>query len=88
MLDRRYKLDIGQTSELEKIKQMLSAGQLTVRDPATGYHRALYTHCPEDGYDSSVYRIERSGEAITRVIFRCPICGTQFDTVPEKMFIR
>lgn len=79
---------MGQASEVEQIKQMLSAGRLTIPDPVTGYHRAFYARCPKDCHDSSVYRIERSGEAITRVVFRCPICSEQFDTVPEKMFLR
>jgi len=79
---------MGQASQVEQIKQMLSAGRLTIPDPATGYHRALYARCPKDRHDSSVYRIERSGEAITRVVFRCPICNEQFDTVPQKMFLR
>jgi hypothetical protein len=75
-------------SDLEQIKQMLSAGQLTVPDPATGYHRALYARCPRDRHDSAVYRIDRSAESITKVVFRCPICSRQFETIPEKMFLR
>ena len=74
--------------ELQQIKQALTSGKLTVVDPATGYHQNLYTHCPRDGVDASVYRVDRSGEAITRVIFRCSICGKEFEAGSRAMFIR
>ncbi len=77
-----------QGSELEQIKQALSAGRLSIPDLATGYHRSFYACCPADGYESPVYRVDKSGEAITRVVFRCPICSEQFDAVPEKMLFR
>ena len=76
------------TNDVEKIKQMLSAGHLTIPDPSTGYQRAIYAHCPRDRHDSAIYRIERSGEAISRVVFICPICSKHFDTLPEEMFLR
>ncbi len=79
---------MGQKKELGQIKQMLSAGRLTIPDLTTGYHRSLYACCPEDGNDSPVHRIDRSGEAITQVVFRCPICSGQFSTAPENMFLR
>ena len=79
---------MARKSDLEKIKQMLASGRLTSPDPVTGFHRALYTHCPKDRHDCSVYRIDRSGEVITQVVFRCPICGEQFTAGPVKMFLR
>ena len=79
---------MGNGNELDQIKQMLSTGHLTLPDPSTGYHRSLYSRCPKDGHDSSIHRTERSGEAIIRVIFRCSICGKQFDAAPESMFLR
>ena len=75
-------------SDLEIIKQMLSSGRLTIPDPDTGFYRALYSHCPNGKHDCSVHRIDRSGEAITQVVFRCPICTEQFIAGPEKMFLR
>ena len=76
------------SSDLEQIKQVLLVGRLTVLDSATGYQRSLYASCPTDDHDSPVYRTEKSGEAITRVVFRCPICSGQFDVTPEHMFLR
>jgi hypothetical protein len=74
--------------DLETIKQMLSSGRLTVSDPDTGIQRVLYSKCPKDRYDCFVHRIDRSGEAITQVVFRCPICTEQFIAGPDKMFLR
>ena len=78
---------MAQGSDLSKIKQALAAGRLTVPDPATGYHRSLYARCPHDREESSVYRIEKTGEAITRVVFRCPECSRQFDAAPRGMIL-
>jgi hypothetical protein len=74
--------------ELQQIKQALARGRLTIMDPATGYHQNLYAHCPVDHVDASVYRVDRSGVPITRVIFRCSICGKEFEAGPRAMFIR
>jgi hypothetical protein len=79
---------MAKRSDLEIIKQMLSSGRLTIPDPDTGFHRALYSHCPKGKHDCSVHRIDRSGVAITQVVFRCPICTEQFIAGPEKMFLR
>ena len=77
-----------QSTDVDQIKQALSNGHLFVTDPATGYQRSLHANCPEHGESSPVYRTERSGEAITRVVFQCPVDGHQFDAAPEQMFLR
>ena len=79
---------MGTKSEINLIKQALSAGHLTVPDKTTGYHRSIYSCCPSEGHESPIYRIERSGNSISRVIFRCPICSGQFDAMPKNMFLR
>jgi hypothetical protein len=79
---------MAKRSDLEIIKQMLSSGRLTIPEPDTGFHRTIYSKCPKDRHECSVHRIDRSGEAITRVVFRCPICTEQFIAGPEKMFLR
>lgn len=79
---------MGTKSEISLIKQALSAGRLTVPDKTTGYHRSIYACCPSEGYESPVHRIERAGNSISRVIFRCPICSNQFDAAPKNMLLR
>jgi len=79
---------MGQATDTGRIKQMLSAGHLSVADPDTGYLRSLYACCPGDGNDAPAHRVDRSRESITRVIFRCPACGGQFDVPADKMFLR
>jgi len=76
------------SSDVEKIKQALLSGRLTIPDPATGYHRSLYARCPLDGKESPVGRIERSASAITRVVFDCPLCDKQFGDAPAEMILR
>ena len=77
-------------SEVEQIRHMLSLGHLFVADPVTGYHHSPYARCPNDGSDSSVTHVDRSGwaKSITRVVFHCPVCSQQFDAGPKDMFLR
>jgi len=75
-------------SNLKQIRLALSTGRLSVVDPTTGYHHSFCACCPADGHDSSVYRTDRSGQAITRVVFRCSVCGRQFDAGPKAISLR
>ncbi len=75
-------------TELQRIKDMLCRGQLSVRDPATGLYHYLYARCPKSGHESPVHRVDKSGVAIIRVVFRCPVCGWDFDAGAEDMFLR
>jgi hypothetical protein len=79
---------MAKRSESSTIKQMLSSGRLTIADPDTGFHRALYSLCPNDKNECSVHRIDRAGNAIIQVVFRCPICANEFTASPGKMFLR
>jgi hypothetical protein len=73
----------------EAVKSALHAGQLTVTDPETGYHRSMYAACPTEGHDAPVYRIVREhGNEIAEVVVRCPICGNQFAAKPEDIYLR
>ena len=64
-------------------------GQLTVADPATGYHRALYAPCPADGQAAGVWRVVKEhGGAITQVTMRCARCGGDFVAAPEALYLR
>ena len=74
-------------TELQRIEEALAAGRLSVADDS-GYLHFLYARCPSDGQESPVYRTEKAGEAITRVIFRCSVCSKQFDAKPADMFFR
>ena len=77
-------------NEVEQIRHMLSLGHLFIADLVTGYHRSPYARCPNDGSDSSVTHVDRSGlaKSIIRVVFHCPECSRQFDASPEDMFLR
>ena len=75
--------------ERTAIQQALAAGQLTVPDPATGYHRTLYAACPDDGQPASVRRVVRGARgAITQLTLRCPRCGREFTPAPEALHLR
>jgi hypothetical protein len=75
--------------EREAIRQALAAGQLTVTDPRTGYHRPLAAPCPADGQAAGVWRVVRGpARAITAVVLRCPSCGTEFTPALEALSLR
>jgi hypothetical protein len=70
------------------IQRALAAGQLSVTDPATGYHKSMYAPCPADGQLASVWRVERGPQhAITGLIMRCSRCGTEFRAPPETLIL-
>lgn len=73
--------------DTERIRKALETGQLFVADE-TGYRRFIYARCPNDENASPVYRQERTGQAFTRLLFRCPICGTRFEGPIESLFLR
>ena len=71
------------------IRQALASGQLTVTDPANGYHRSMYADCPTDGHSASTWRIVRgAGHAITELTMRCPTCGQEFIAAAESLYLR
>ena len=71
------------------IQQALAAGQLSVTDPATGYHRALYAPCPADGQRAAVWRVVKEhGGAITQLTMRCARCGGEFVAASETLYLR
>ena len=74
-------------NETDEIKRALESGRLFAADQ-TGYRRFVYSRCPKDGNDAPVYLQERSGQAYTRLVFRCPICGNEFESPVESMFLR
>lgn len=81
--------DMTAKSELEQIREALENGKLSIPDEE-GYRRFIFARCPSDGQEASVYMVERSGgkDTITRVVFRCPVCGRWFDSSPEEMALR
>lgn len=75
--------------DVEAVKRALAAGQLTVADPATGYHRSMYADCPADGQAASIWRVVREhGGAITQVTMRCSRCGKEFMAPAESLYLR
>lgn len=78
---------MAERSETERIREALDSGRLFVTDE-TGYRRFIYACCPQDGNDSSVRRQEKSGQALMRLLFRCPICQAEFESPIESLFLR
>jgi hypothetical protein len=37
---------------------------------------------------SAVYRIDRSGSSIVRVVFRCPLCREPFEAETRNIYLR
>ena len=73
----------------EGVQQALAAGQLSVVDPTTGYHRSIVADCPSDGQPASVRRISRaSGGAITDLTMHCTRCGKEFKASPDALYLR
>lgn len=75
--------------DTDAVKRALTAGQLTVPDPTTGYQRSMYAGCPKDGMAAPIRRIVREhGNEITTVAVHCNICGNEFDAPVESLYLR
>ena len=75
-------------SEVAAVREALAAGRLTVPDPETGFHHAMYAVCPHDGTHAPVRRVERRARgAITQVTARCPRCGAEVVAAPEELHL-
>jgi hypothetical protein len=76
------------TSEVTAVREALAAGRLTVPDPETGFHHAMYAVCPHDGAHAPVRRVVRGSRgAITHVTALCPQCGAEMVPAPEELHL-
>ncbi len=74
--------------DTEKVKRMFAQGQPTLVDVRTGYKYLMVAPCPKDGNYASVARLERSGQSLSKVIFQCPLCFTQFEVSQDDIYVR
>lgn len=74
--------------DIEKVKKMFAQGQSELVDAQTGYKYSMVARCPKDGDFASVARIERAGECLSKVTFRCTSCFTEFEAGQDDIYIR
>lgn len=67
------------------VRKMFDQGQPTLVDPETKYRYSLTARCPKDKEAAMVERYDKAGHALSRVVFRCAGCGTEFETPMENM---
>jgi len=72
----------------EKVKRMFEQGQPALVDVQTGYKYCMVARCPTDGNFASVARIERAGQSLSKVTFRCTSCFTEFEVSQDDIYIR
>ena len=73
--------------DTEKVKWMFLKGQTTLVDAETGYRYSMIARCPKDGDFSPLARIERAGESLSTVTFRCVSCLTDFELTQDDIYI-
>jgi hypothetical protein len=74
--------------DTEKVKRMFAQGQPALVDAQTVYNYSMVARCPKDGSYASVARIQRSGQALSRVIFQCTSCFSQFEVNQDEIYVR
>ena len=72
----------------EKVKRMFSQGQTTLIDTSSGYKYNMTARCLKDNNYASIAQIERSGQALNRVIFQCTYCFSRFEANQDEICIR
>ena len=73
--------------DIEKVKKMFAQGQTDVVDSQTGYKYSMVARCPKDGSFASVSRIEKAGPCLSKVIFQCISCFTEFEVKQDDIYI-
>ena len=71
----------------KKVKKMFAQGQPFLTDPESGYKYSMVARCPNDGVYSSVEQIERQGESLSRVVFRCSSCSGLFSVKRDDIYV-
>jgi hypothetical protein len=74
--------------DIEKVKRMFTQGQPDLVDVQTGHKYSMVARCPKDGNFASVARIERAGQSLSKVTFRCASCFTEFEVSQDDIHIR
>ena len=74
--------------DMEKVKKMFEQGQTDLVDVQTGHKYSMVARCPRDGDFASVARIERAGQSLSKVTFRCTSCFTEFEAGQDDIYIR
>jgi len=70
-----------------KVKRMFAQGQPDLVEVQTGYKYSMVARCPKDGNFASVSRIERAGQFLSKVTFRCTSCFTEFEVSQDDIYI-
>ena len=73
--------------DAEKVKRMFLEGQTTLVDSESKYKYSMVARCLKDGDYASVARIERSGGTLSRVIFQCTSCFSQFEVSQDEIYV-
>ena len=74
--------------DIEKVKRMFAQGQTELVDAQTGYKYSMVSECPKDGSFASVARIEKAGQSLSKVTFRCTSCFTEFEAAQGDIYLR
>ena len=69
------------------VKKMFEQGHVTLVDPETKYRYTLTAKCPGDGEFADVARFDKAGNSLSRVIFKCTSCETEFEVPRQKMLV-
>jgi hypothetical protein len=71
--------------DFEMVRRMFEQGQLTLVDPESKYRYSLTAFCPKDREPAFVERYEKAGRSLSRVVFHCGACGSDFETGMENI---
>jgi len=74
--------------DIEKVEKMFRQGQTTLLDASTGYKYSMTARCPKDGSFSLIAEIEKSGECLSRIVFKCSSCSSLFEAKQEDIYLR
>ena len=72
---------------IARVKKMFDQGQPFLIDPQSGYKFSMTARCPIDGGYGSLEQVERSGQTLSKVVFKCVLCSMIFEAKQSEICI-
>lgn len=72
---------------IAKVRKMFDQGQPFLIDPQSGYKYSMTARCPRDGSYGSLEQIEKSGQTLSKIVFKCVLCSMIFEAKQNEIYV-
>ena len=69
------------------VKKMFDEGEVSMVYPVTKDRYSLTANCPGESEYAEIARYDKSGHSLKRVVFKCAVCGMEFEVPQDKIMV-